>query len=116
LATPRCRNRRVRDDQLHPHALGFQVWIDHAAKDRHVAPAGTCVAAASVPMIRAPGVTKRVLLGTSGQVASPLAVPTPGRLIDVAMAAGAGTDEDLNRAENAFVWVRSGQIRIGTVV
>jgi redox-sensitive bicupin YhaK (pirin superfamily) len=96
------------------HALGFQIWIDHAAHDRQVAPAGISLGADKILLVRAAGVIKRVLVGASGDVASPLAVPTAVRLIDVELAAGAVMTEGLNHAEKAFVWVRSGKIKIGT--
>jgi redox-sensitive bicupin YhaK (pirin superfamily) len=94
------------------HALGFQIWIDHAADQRQITPAGLHLGANDVPLIKTEGVIKRVLVGASGDVSSPLTVPTPVRLIDVELLAGAEDSETVHAGENAFVWVRSGEIRL----
>jgi redox-sensitive bicupin YhaK (pirin superfamily) len=95
------------------HALGFQIWIDHAADQRQTAPAGLHLGANEVRLIKTEGATKRVLVGASGEIASPLTVPTPVRLIDVELMAGAKVYETVHAGENAFVWVRSGAVRLG---
>jgi redox-sensitive bicupin YhaK (pirin superfamily) len=95
------------------HALGFQIWIDHAADQRQIAPAGLHLGANDVPLIKTEGVTRRVLVGASGDVSSPLTAPTPVRLIDFELQAGAEVSETVHPGENAFVWVRSGEIKLG---
>jgi redox-sensitive bicupin YhaK (pirin superfamily) len=95
------------------HALGFQIWIDHAADQRQIAPAGLHLGANEVPLIKTESAAKRVLVGASGEIASPLTVPTPVRLIDVELLAGAEISETLHPGENAFVWVRSGLVSLG---
>lgn len=92
------------------HALGFQIWIDHTAEKRQVKPEGLQLHARDVPMVTGDGFVKRVLVGASGEVASPLNVPTPVRIIDVELSLGATVSENIGQGENAFAWVRSGSI------
>jgi redox-sensitive bicupin YhaK (pirin superfamily) len=94
------------------HALGFQVWIDHATDKRHIKPEGLHLKAQDVPTVKGDGFTKRVLVGASRDVVSPLNVPTPVRIIDVELSKKATIDENIHQGENAFTWVRSGSILI----
>jgi redox-sensitive bicupin YhaK (pirin superfamily) len=94
------------------HALGFQIWIDHAADKRQIKPEGLQLHANDVPMVTGEGFVKRVLVGASGEVASPLKVPTQVRIIDMELRGGATVSENIARGENAFAWVRSGSISI----
>jgi hypothetical protein len=92
-------------------ALGLQIWIDHADADREVAPAALHLAAGEVPTVARGGVTRRVLIGASGGVASPVRAPHPVRLIDIDLAEGATLDEPLNRGETAFAVIRQGYVQ-----
>lgn len=92
------------------HARGFQIWIDHAAQHRQVAPRGVHLAAGDVPTIARDGVTRRVLLGASGGVASPVGLPTAAQLIDVEIGPGSRLTERLPSGQTGFIWVRSGAI------
>lgn len=94
------------------HAVGFQIWIDHAADKRHIKPEGLHLQARDVPTIKGDGFVKRVVLGASGNVVSPLQVPTPVRIIDVELRKGTTISENTLQGENAFAWVRSGGITI----
>jgi redox-sensitive bicupin YhaK (pirin superfamily) len=95
------------------HARGFQIWIDHAAAKRHIEPAGLHLKTDDVPVLGEAGVTKRILVGASGDVVSPLAAPTPVRILDVEMEAGTTLSEALLPGENVFAWVREGEVIIG---
>lgn len=92
-------------------ALGLQIWIDHADADREVAPAALHLAAGDVPTLSRDGVTRRVILGASGGVASPIAAPLSARLIDVDLDAGATLDEPVASGETAFAVIRDGRVR-----
>jgi hypothetical protein len=94
------------------HARGFQIWIDHAPGDRQVAPSGLHLAAEEVPVITADGSVRRVLLGTTDGVASPLLAPTAAQLVDVEMSPGATLEHRLSKRQRGFVWVRSGGVAI----
>lgn len=94
-------------------ALGLQIWIDHAASDREVAPAALHLAAADVPTATADGVTRRVLLGTSGGLTSPIVAPLPARIVDIDLRAGAVWDGVIPAGENAFAVIRAGRVDTG---
>lgn len=91
-------------------ALGLQIWIDHADADREVAPVALHLAADIVPTVVQDGVTRRVLLGASGGVASPVKAPLSARLIDVELDEGATLDEPVAPGETAFAVVRGGSV------
>lgn len=91
-------------------ALGLQIWIDHADADREVAPAGLHLAAAEVPTATAAGVTRRVLLGTSAGLTSPLAAPLSARIVDIDLHAGAVLEESVPAGEIAFAVIRAGEV------
>ncbi|WP_370320467.1 pirin family protein [Oricola sp.] len=92
------------------HATGFQIWIDHAAVHREVTPRAFHLAASDVPVTARDGVTRRILLGTSGGVASPVDTPTAVRLVDVEMKPGSTLREPISPNETGFAWIRSGEI------
>ena len=91
-------------------ATGLQIWMDHAAADREVAPRGIHLAAGNVPTISAGGVTRRVLIGTSGGVVSPVDAPVSAKLTDADLAAGAIFREQVPEGETGFAIVRSGRV------
>lgn len=98
-------------------ARGFQIWIDHAEGARDVAPHALHLRADDVPVVRDGGAVVRVVLGSAAGRSSPLAIPTPVRLVDVTLEAGASFRQDLNDGETAFVMVLSGDVLIaGTEV
>lgn len=91
-------------------ALGLQIWIDHADADREVAPAALHLAPGDVPTVARDGVVRRVLLGASGGLASPLAAPPSARIIDVEIEAGATLEEPVAAGETAFAVIREGRV------
>lgn len=91
-------------------ALGLQIWIDHADADREVAPAARHLAAADVPTATAEGVTRRVLLGTSDGLTSPIAAPQSARILDLDLQAGAVLEEAIPAGETAFAVIRAGEL------
>ena len=95
------------------HARGFQIWVDHAAADRHVVPRAQTLLDGDVPRETRDGVERAVLLGTGGSSRSTLTLPTDVRLVDVRMEAGAGTHEAAGAGETAFIWLREGRLDLG---
>lgn len=97
-------------------ALGLQIWIDHAEGDREVTPAALHLAASDVPTVARDGVLRRVLLGSSGGVISPLTAPLSARIIDVELEAGATLEEPFPQGETLFAVIRAGQVQtaVGT--
>ena len=91
-------------------ATGLQIWMDHEAENREVAPRGIHLAAADVPTVSADGVTRRVLIGASGGVASPVDAPVTATLVDVNLAPGAVFREEVPEGEAGFAIVRSGHV------
>jgi redox-sensitive bicupin YhaK (pirin superfamily) len=91
-------------------ALGLQIWIDHADADREIAPAALYLAAADVPTATAEGVTRRVLLGASGGLTSPIAAPLSARIVDFDLHAGAVLEETVPAGETAFAVIRAGEV------
>jgi quercetin 2,3-dioxygenase len=99
------------------HASGLQIWINHAAKDRQVAPDGLHLAAANVPTINHGGSVVRVLAGTHCEIASPLIVPSSVRLLDMTINTGGDVTELLAKSEHGFLLVRSGRLLVnGNIV
>jgi redox-sensitive bicupin YhaK (pirin superfamily) len=92
-------------------ALGLQIWIDHGDADREVAPAALHLAATEVPTMAEGGVTRRVLLGASGGLTSPISPPHSARLIDVDLAENATLEETVSMGETAFAVIRQGRVR-----
>lgn len=93
-------------------ATGLQIWIDHAQADREVAPQALHMAPSDVPTATVNGVTRRVLLGASGGLTSPLRAPVSVRLIDLAMQPGTTLSEPLTTGETGFLWVREGEVTL----
>jgi redox-sensitive bicupin YhaK (pirin superfamily) len=92
-------------------ALGLQIWIDHADADREVPPAALHLAAGAVPTVTQDGVTRRVLLGASGGLESPITAPLVARLIDVDLAEGATLEEPVAPGETGFAVIREGKLQ-----
>jgi len=93
-------------------ARGFQIWIDHSDGDREVAPSAHHLDVAAVPVVDHDGARVRVLLGGFGPLRSPLALPTPVRLLDLALAQGATLELPLDAAEQSFIIVHAGALKL----
>jgi quercetin 2,3-dioxygenase len=96
-------------------AKGLQIWIDHPTNGREVKPQGLHIANSDVPIETRDGVTRRVLVGTSGTLTSPMNAPVSVRLIDFSLNTGASLVEPLATGERGFLWVREGQVDIGVL-
>jgi redox-sensitive bicupin YhaK (pirin superfamily) len=93
-------------------AQGFQIWIDLADAERERQPDARHLGAADVPVVRIGDSTVRAVLGASNGLVSPLATPTPVRLIDVALAPDAEFAQVLDPDENAFAFVLGGELLV----
>lgn len=102
-------------ERLGSLAWGYQIWIDHSDADRELAPHALHLAAGQIPVAERNGAVVRAVLGASNYSSSPLSPPTPVRLIDVSLKAGAGFDQVLNRGETAFLFVLDGVIDIAGI-
>jgi quercetin 2,3-dioxygenase len=91
-------------------ALGFQIWIDHAAADRQMPPAGVHVKSEDVPVFDVKGIHARVLVGESQGLISPINPPTKVRLVEVTLAPNTTFTQALDDGENAFMWVIDGNV------
>ncbi len=92
-------------------ALGLQIWIDHAVADREVPPAALHLAARDVPTASEDGVTRRMLLGASGGLTSPITAPPSARIIDIDLSAGAALEERFAEGDTAFAVIRAGKVQ-----
>ena len=91
-------------------ATGRQIWMDHAAGDREVAPRGIHLAAADLPTVGVDGVTRRVLIGAAGGLVPPVDAPVTATQVDVDLAPGALFREDVPEGQTGFVIVRFGAV------
>lgn len=89
-------------------ATGLQIWIDHAHADRTVPPRAVHLAASAVPVVEAPGVVARVLMGTYAGVTAPVDAPVTATLVDIELSAGARIDVPVLPGDTAFAVIRSG--------
>jgi redox-sensitive bicupin YhaK (pirin superfamily) len=91
-------------------AQGFQIWIDLPDAERECTPNAIHLPAADVPVSHVDGTTLRAVLGASNGLISPLATPTPVRLVDVVLAPGASFTQAIASDENAFAFVLGGEL------
>ncbi len=94
-------------------ARGYQIWIDHRNGARAVAPRPETLEAADVPVRSADGATVRVLIGASNGLRSPVTLPTPVRLVDVALEAGATFADAGTADEQGFIVLVAGGVTAG---
>lgn len=94
-------------------ALGYQVWIDHRNGARAVPPRPETLEAAAVPVHTADGVWTRVLIGEAHGLRSPIALPTPVRLLDVGMPPNSTWRTSLPPEERGFLVMISGSGSVG---
>ena len=88
----------------------FQIWINHADKDRMVEPKALNLPAKNVPVWRTDNVELRVIQGNYKNLQSPLELVTKTLLFDVALKPNATVE--LDAKEMAFIYLISGKIII----
>lgn len=94
-------------------AQGYQIWIDLPDAHREVAPRALHLTVDEVPRVASPGVDVRVVLGTAGDIRSPLELPTAVALLDVRLTAGARWAFPLPLTDHAFAFVLDGLLEAG---
>jgi quercetin 2,3-dioxygenase len=89
---------------------GFQIWINHADKDRLVEPKAFHAFSREVPEFKNEKVLVRVVQGEFQNAKSPIALVTKTTLFDVTLQAQ--TNIEFTAMEMAFVYLISGEITI----
>lgn len=90
---------------------GFQIWINHADKDRLVAPKAFHASANEVPEYKNESFSLKVIQGQYASLQSPIDLVTKTSLFDVHLQPNASIEFDA--AEMAFVYLMSGEIIVG---
>lgn len=95
---------------------GFQLWVNLPAARKMTEPAYRDIPAGDIPQfVTSEGATVKVIAGTSHGLSGPLARPdTEPLYLDIALPAGARHTEPLPEADNAFLYVYSGEVRAGS--
>jgi redox-sensitive bicupin YhaK (pirin superfamily) len=91
-------------------ARGLQIWIDHADASREIPPAALHLAAENVPKLERDGVVRRVLVGASAGLRSPIIAPMSARIVDIDLQARAVLEEPIPGGETAFAVIRAGEV------
>jgi quercetin 2,3-dioxygenase len=89
---------------------GFQIWINHADKDRLVAPRAFHAFAKDVPEYKTENVFIRVVQGSYQNMTSPINLVTTTSLFDVTLQPNTTIEFDAD--EMAFVYLLKGGLRI----
>lgn len=97
-------------DRIH----GAQFWLALPKADEERAPSFAHHPAESIPEVRAPGVTGRVVIGEWMGVRSPVVFPHPALCVDVRVEAGKGVELPSGAGcEELGVYVVEGRVRTG---
>ncbi|MEJ8818646.1 pirin family protein [Lacibacter sp. H407] len=89
---------------------GFQIWINHADKDRLVEPKAFHAFSNEVPEYNSDDIKLRVIQGSYQQVTSPIDLVTKTILFDVTLNPNATIE--LDAKEMAFIYLMKGSITI----
>lgn len=89
---------------------GFQIWINHADKDRLVAPKAFHAFAKDVPEHKTENTLVRVVQGNYEGLQSPIDLVTQTTLLDITLQPKSTVE--LDAMEMAFVYLMSGDIQI----
>ncbi len=103
--------RGIQHDEVPEHTgtdcHGFQIWINHADKDRLVLPQAYHADPSEIPEVVEEGVRIRIIQGSYQAQQAPFKMITPISLFDISLSPGASVR--LPALEMAFVYVVSGQ-------
>jgi quercetin 2,3-dioxygenase len=97
-------------DKVGVDCHGFQIWINHADKDRLIAPKAFHAASNEVPVYKTEGETTRVLQGTYKGITSPIELVTKTTLLDITLQPN--TTLTLATSEMAFMYCMKGVVNI----
>jgi quercetin 2,3-dioxygenase len=91
----------------------LQLWLTLPKRDRWTAPDNQIVPGDAVPIRREAGVEIRLYSGSTGTLASPTRNRVPVTLLDVRLEPGARVEQNLPTTYNGFLYVLSGEARVG---
>ena len=92
---------------------GFQLWLNLPAVDKMGAPGYRDIPTGEIPELRLPGATVRVIAGASHGVAGAVQkAHTEPVYLDLHLEPGAGFEQALPAAHNAFVYVYRGSLDV----
>ena len=92
---------------------GFQLWLNLAAQDKMQPAWYRDIPTGEIPELNVPGVTARVIAGSShGVTGAMLRARTEPLLLDIHLDAGAVFEQPLPETHNAFVYVYRGALKI----
>lgn len=90
----------------------LQLWLTLPRKYRWVSPASQDIRSSSVPVRREPGAELRLYSGSSGGLKSPTRNYVPVTLADIRLDPNASIIQDLDHADNGFVYGIEGTYRV----
>lgn len=90
---------------------GFQIWINHADKDRLVEPKAFHAAANDVPEIKTDAFHLRLVQGNYDGIASPIQLVTDTLIYDITLQPGESIE--LPAKAMAFIYLTNGSITVG---
>ena len=91
----------------------LQLWLTLPKRNRWTAPDNQIVPGDAVPIRREAGVEIRLYSGSTGTLASPTRNRVPVTLLDVRLEPGARVEQNLPTTYNGFLYVLSGEARVG---
>jgi quercetin 2,3-dioxygenase len=89
---------------------GFQIWINHADKDRLVTPKAFHAMRNEVPEYKAEGILLRIVQGEYQGIQSPIELVTKTTIFDISLQPN--TTIELEAMEMAFIYLVTGEIII----
>jgi len=94
-------------------SIGFQLWINLAAKDKFCDPHYQEISKEKIPIGEKEGVKVRVIAGEALGVKGPLYARTPAMYLDVHMEANSTFEQVIPKGWNAFSYVYKGKAFYG---
>ncbi|MBZ4039693.1 pirin family protein [Novilysobacter selenitireducens] len=94
---------------------GFQLWVNLPGREKMTAPRYQEFAPDRIPQVEpAPGVSVKVIAGTVGDAAGPIAQPATEPLyLDIALERGAAWEYALPAGHNVFAYAYEGEVAVG---
>ena len=89
---------------------GFQIWINHADKDRFIEPRAFHASSKDIPEYKTESVLIRVVQGKYGELESPIELVTKTSLFDITLQPHASIE--LDAKEMAFIYLMKGILNI----
>ena len=90
---------------------GFQIWVNLPKRDKMIAPRYQELKASEIPVVESGGVKARIVAGSAFGRTGAVTTHTPISCLHLTLAPGASHVHDLPAAQNAIVYVISGEAR-----